>query len=106
MAGVIDVPVNKPVKVYLMSRDVLHSFFLPHMRMKRDAVPGLRGVIYFTPTRTGKFELACAELCGWGHYKMRGRIKVESREDFNAWLAKASAEEHATQAAQAAKQAK
>ncbi|MEP0842988.1 MAG: cytochrome c oxidase subunit II [Phycisphaerae bacterium] len=81
----VTVPVGRPVKIYLMSKDVLHSFFLPHMRMKRDAVPGLRGVIYFTPTRTGRFDLACAELCGPQHYSMAGMFEVLSQEQYDAW---------------------
>lgn len=78
---------NKPVRVRLRGKDVLHSFFIPAFRVKQDVVPGMTIETWFTPTKTGDYELACAELCGVGHYIMRGRVKVESQEAFNAWLA-------------------
>jgi cytochrome c oxidase subunit 2 len=79
--------VNKPVKIRLRSKDVIHSFFLPRMRYKQDAVPGMAIQVWLTPTQTGKFELACAELCGLGHYKMRGFVYVDKSEaDLNNWL--------------------
>ncbi len=84
--GTFYVPVDKPVRVHLMSKDVLHSFFLPNVRMKLDAVPGLRGDLWFTPTRVGRYDLACAELCGPQHYTMRGEMVVMSQEDYSAWL--------------------
>jgi cytochrome c oxidase subunit 2 len=80
------VPVNQKVLVHLRSRDVIHSFSLAHLRLKMDCVPGLVTGVWFQATRTGQFELACAELCGWGHYTMRGRLTVESREEFERWL--------------------
>ena len=79
-------PVNEEILIDLKSTDVLHSFFLPNMRVKQDAVPGMKIPVWFRPTETGKFDLVCAELCGWGHYKMKGRLTVESREDFDDWL--------------------
>lgn len=92
IAGLVTVPVGKSVRVHLMSRDVLHSFFLPNMRMKRDAVPGLRTEIYFTPTQTGMFDIACAELCGPQHYVMAGKLIVLSQEEYDAWLDERMAE--------------
>lgn len=83
-------PVNQPVVLLIRSSDVLHSFFLPNFRVKQDAVPGMTTQFWFTPTRRGNYELACAELCGVGHYIMRGRVVVESKAAFNAWLAKQS----------------
>src|SRR5690606_1772902 len=80
------VPVNKPVRIYLMSKDVLHSFFLPNVRMKLDAVPGLRGELWFTPTKVGRYDLACAELCGPQHYTMRGEMVVLPQEEYDAWM--------------------
>jgi len=78
---------NKPVKIRLRSKDVIHSFFLPRMRYKQDAVPGMSIQVWMTPTKTGKFELACAELCGLGHYKMRGFVYVDqSEQELNNWL--------------------
>ncbi len=72
--------------------DVIHSFFVPNMRFKQDAVPGLEIHMHFTPTEVGDFEIACAELCGLGHYKMHGMLKVVSQEDFDKWLAAREAE--------------
>jgi cytochrome c oxidase subunit 2 len=86
------VPLNKPVLVRLRSRDVIHSFCLPHLRLKMDCVPGMTTGVWFEATRTGQFELPCAELCGWGHYTMRGRLTVESPEDFDRWLREQYAE--------------
>ena len=79
--------VNRPVEVRLRSKDVLHSFFVPAFRVKQDAVPGITVSFWFTPTATGKYEIACAELCGVGHYAMRGFVVVETQEQFAAWLA-------------------
>jgi len=79
--------VNRPVEVRLRARDVLHSFFVPAFRVKQDVVPGMTVTTWFTPTKAGDYEIACAELCGVGHYIMRGKIKVETQEAFDAWLA-------------------
>jgi len=81
----------------LKSADVLHSFFLPNARVKQDAVPGMKIPVWFRATEIGKYDLVCAELCGWGHYKMKGRLTVESREDFDKWLAERWQEQEATQ---------
>jgi cytochrome c oxidase subunit 2 len=69
-------PQGRPVRVVLSSMDVLHSFFLPQFRVKQDAVPGMTVQTWFTPTETGDFEIACAEHCGLGHYRMRGQVHV------------------------------
>lgn len=79
--------VNRPARIRLRSRDVLHSFFIPEFRVKQDAVPGMTLGTWFVPTREGKYEIACAELCGVGHYIMRGRVTVESQAAFDAWIA-------------------
>jgi cytochrome c oxidase subunit 2 len=79
-------PVGKPVVVTLLSKDVIHSFFLPEFRVKQDAVPGLSTRIWFEGTRTGHWEIACAELCGLGHYRMKGFVTVETPEEFGKWL--------------------
>ncbi len=81
----IHVPVNRPVRVQLKAKDVIHSFFLPHMRVKQDAVPGMTIDVWFVPTEEGKFELACTELCGLGHYRMKGFLNVLSEEEFARW---------------------
>jgi cytochrome c oxidase subunit 2 len=85
--ALIYVPVNRPVKVRLRSKDVLHSFFLPHHRIKQDAVPGMTIETWFVPNREGEFEIACAELCGFGHYQMRGFLRVVSEAEFERYLA-------------------
>jgi cytochrome c oxidase subunit II len=91
-------PVNKPIIVRLRSKDVIHSFGVPEFRVKQDAVPGLTIPIWFIPnvttaemrTRTGKpefqYEIACAQLCGLGHAKMRGFVTVQTAEEFQKWL--------------------
>ncbi len=78
---------DRPVRLRIRSRDVIHSFYVPAFRMKQDAVPGMNNEIWFTPTTAGDPEIACAELCGVGHYIMRGKVRVESQADFDAWLA-------------------
>lgn len=94
-------PVDKQTIIYLSSKDVIHAFFLPEMRVKQDAIPGMSVPIFFTPTMTsndflneikgsareGKgYEIACAQLCGNSHYRMRGFLTVESEDEYNAWL--------------------
>ena len=91
-------PVNKPIIVRLKSKDVIHSFGVPEFRVKQDAVPGFTIPIWFVPnvttaemrTRTGKpefqYEIACAQLCGLGHARMRGFVTVQTAEEFQKWL--------------------
>ena len=81
--------VDQPYKVLLRSNDVLHDFWVPEFRAKMDAVPGMITYFWFTPTRIqdGAYEILCAELCGQGHYTMRGWVKVDTRDDFHSWLA-------------------
>ena len=91
-------PVNKPVIVKLRSKDVIHSFGVPELRVKQDAIPGLTIPIWFVAnvtteemrTRLGKpefqYEIACAQLCGLGHYRMRGFVTVQTAEDFQKWM--------------------
>jgi len=98
----LHVPVNEEIVLELKSADVLHSFFLPNMRVKQDAVPGMKIPVWFRAMETGTFDLVCAELCGWGHYKMRGRLTVESRDDFNRWIATKTQEQSATEDSQPA----
>ncbi|MBI4459717.1 MAG: cytochrome c oxidase subunit II [Acidobacteria bacterium] len=86
LLGEIYVVVNRPARIRLRSKDVLHSFFLPHQRIKQDIVPGMTIDAGFVPTETGTYEIACAELCGFGHYQMRGLVHVVSEDEFNQWL--------------------
>lgn len=95
----LHLPVDRPALIYLSSKDVIHSFGIPEMRVKQDAVPGLSTPVWFTPTvttaemreRYGKpdwtYEIACAQLCGLGHYRMIGYVTIETQEEFDAWLA-------------------
>jgi cytochrome c oxidase subunit 2 len=92
VSGVMVVPVGREVEVILRAHDVIHSFFVPNMRFKQDAVPGLAIHMHFTPIQTGSYEIACAELCGLGHYKMHGLVKVVSQDEFDKWLAAREAE--------------
>jgi cytochrome c oxidase subunit 2 len=76
---------GRPVRIRLRSKDVVHGFFLPNLRVKQDAVPGMTIDVWFTPTRPGRFELACTQLCGFGHYEMKGILIVESPAEFAEW---------------------
>ena len=80
-------PLGRPVIVQLTARDVIHSFGVPAMRVKQDAIPGLMTPVWFVPTLEGRFDIACSQLCGLGHYRMRGVITVERPENFTTWLA-------------------
>jgi cytochrome c oxidase subunit 2 len=84
----ITVPFGRVVHIRLRSKDVIHSFFLPQFRVKQDAVPGMTPEVTFFPTRMGQFEVACAELCGLAHYRMRATFNVVSEKDFEEWLRK------------------
>jgi len=79
------VPVNKVVRVQLKSKDVIHSFFVPQFRLKQDAVPGRSIPVWFKATKPGKYEVPCAELCGFGHSGMRGFVYVDTPEAYEAW---------------------
>ena len=87
VSGTMYLPVNREVDLVLRAQDVIHSLFIPAMRFKQDAVPGLLIHMHFRPTQTGDYEIACAELCGLGHYKMHGMLKVVSQAEFDKWLA-------------------
>jgi cytochrome c oxidase subunit 2 len=80
-------PVNQPVRVWLRSTDVLHDFAVPQFRVKMDLVPGLVTYQWFTPTVPGTYEILCEELCGTGHFAMRGKIVVDEAAAYQAWLA-------------------
>jgi cytochrome c oxidase subunit 2 len=88
LQNVLNVPVNRPTIVYLTSRDVVHSFTLNEMRVRQDTTPGLPVRTWFTPTSTGRWEISCSQLCGLGHYRMRGAFSVLSADDWAAWQAR------------------
>lgn len=81
----LHLPVDRPVKVWLRSKDVLHNFTVAQFRVKMDLVPGMVTYMWLTPTRTGRFELLCEELCGIAHFTMRGAVVVEEQDAFDAW---------------------
>ena len=83
----LHLPLDRPVKVLLRSKDVLHDFTVPQFRVKMDLVPGMVTYLWLTPTRTGAFEILCEELCGLGHFAMRGRVVVDDADAYQAWLA-------------------
>jgi len=80
------IPVNRPIQVTLRSKDVTHSFFVPALRIKQDTVPGMLIPIHFKAMKTGEYEIACAELCGLTHFKMKGYLMVMTDQEFEAWL--------------------
>ncbi|MBI3326899.1 MAG: cytochrome c oxidase subunit II [Nitrospinae bacterium] len=82
----LHVPVNKVVQVTLASKDVIHSFFLPNVRLKQDAVPGRDIPVWFEATKPGRYEIPCAELCGFGHSGMKGYLIVHSPQDYQHWV--------------------
>ena len=82
----IHVPVKKVVHVILKSKDVIHSFFLPNLRLKQDALPGKDILVWFEAVKPGKYELPCAELCGFGHSGMLGHVTVQTPADYQAWV--------------------
>ncbi len=87
-ANEVHLPDDRPVKMLLRSKDVLHNFAVPQFRIKMDMVPGKVSYFWFEPSRTGSFDVLCQELCGIGHYLMRGTVVIEDRPSFEAWLAK------------------
>lgn len=87
LLNVLMLPIDRMVVVQLTSRDVIHSFTLNEMRVKQDAMPGMTARVWFTPTATGDWEIACAQLCGLGHYRMRGEYHVVDQAAWDRWQA-------------------
>ncbi|MEK7232352.1 MAG: hypothetical protein AAB268_00940 [Elusimicrobiota bacterium] len=85
MGNELRLPINKTVLIDLFSKDVIHSFFIPEFRIKQDAVPGLKIPMWITPTKIGKFEITCAQLCGFAHSLMRGDVYVQTQDEFDSW---------------------
>ena len=83
----LHLPIDKPVKVLLRSKDVNHQFAVPQFRVKMDMVPGMVTYFWLTPTRTGSFDALCEQLCGMAHFAMRGRVVVDEQADYDTWLA-------------------
>ena len=82
----LNLPVNRPVLVHLSTKDVIHSFGLFEMRVKQDAIPGMSIPVWFIPNREGQYEIACSQLCGLGHFRMRGFVTIQSQEEFTKWF--------------------
>jgi cytochrome c oxidase subunit 2 len=83
----LHLPRGRPALLKLRSRDVIHSLWLPEQRVKQNLVPGMTIEIWFTPTKAGAYELACNQICGLGHYRMRGTLHVDEPAEFERWLA-------------------
>lgn len=82
----LNLPVDKPVVVRLSSQDVIHSFSVTQFRVKQDAVPGFEIPVWFIPTVAGNYEINCSQLCGLGHFRMRGFVNVQSQSEFESWM--------------------
>ena len=93
----LHLPAFEDVVLAIKTEDVLHSFFLPNLRVKQDVVPGMKQFVWFHANDTGTFDIVCAELCGWGHYKMRGQLVLESRENFQKWYSDQYAQQELTE---------
>ena len=87
----MNLPVNKPVIVYLSSQDVIHSMGIAEMRVKQDAIPGIEIPVWWVPNLIGDFEVNCSQLCGLGHYRMRGFVSIMPEAEYEAWLAEEAA---------------
>jgi len=85
--GELHVPVNRQVEFKMHSLDVIHSFWVPEWRIKKDGVPGITTTATVTPDKVGTYQLICTELCGFGHAAMRAKVVVESPQDFRKWVA-------------------
>ena len=82
----LHIPVNTPIVIDLTAEEVIHSFFIPQFRVKQDAMPGMPQRVWFEATQPGSYELACAELCGLGHYRMRAAVTVHTAEAYQQWM--------------------
>lgn len=87
LLNILTLPIDRTVVVELTSRDVVHAFTLPEMRVKQDMTPGMTVRTWFRPTHTGTWDILCSQLCGLGHYRMRGEYRVLPRDEWEAWQA-------------------
>ena len=76
---------------HLMTQDVIHSFAISTLRVKQDIIPGMEIPVWFVPTVTGDYEINCSQLCGLGHYRMRGFVTIQTDDEFDAWFAEETA---------------
>jgi len=82
----LNLPTDRPVLVHLSSKDVIHSFGLYEMRVKQDAIPGMTIPVWFIPNRVGEYEITCSQLCGLGHFRMRGFVTIQTAADYQKWF--------------------
>ncbi|HEY1807582.1 MAG TPA: cytochrome C oxidase subunit II [Acidobacteriaceae bacterium] len=87
VSSILVLPVGRPVDLRLRSQDVIHGLFIPGMRLKQDAIPGMIGHLQFTPTALGDYVILCSQVCGLGHARMQARLRVESQPDYDRWIA-------------------
>jgi len=87
----LHLPVGRTAIIHLSSKDVIHSLGIPEMRVKQDAIPGVVQPVWFTPTMTGRWEIACSQLCGLAHYRMKAFYTIHTPEEYQAWLAEEAA---------------
>lgn len=90
----LNIPVDRPILVHLSTKDVIHSFGLYEMRVKQDAIPGMDIPVWFVPSRVGEYEITCSQLCGLGHFRMRGTVTVQTADAFRQWLADEEKTQH------------
>jgi len=86
VSAILILPANQPVNITLRSQDVIHGFFIPGMRLKQDAIPGMDGDLQFTPTTPGDYDILCSQVCGLGHYRMQARLRIVTPAQFQTWL--------------------
>jgi len=86
VSSILILPAGRPVDIALRSQDVIHGFFVPGMRLKQDAIPGITGMLQFTPATTGDYPILCTQVCGLGHYRMQARLRVVPQPQFDAWI--------------------
>lgn len=91
----LTLPRGEQAVLAIKSQDVLHNFFLPNVRIKNDVVPGMKQHVWFRPNKSGQYDIVCAELCGWGHYKMKGRMTIVSPDEFKQWMVQKKLEQTA-----------
>ncbi len=92
----LNLPIDRPALIHLSSQDVIHSFGLYEMRVKQDAIPGLSIPVWFIPNRVGQYEITCSQLCGLGHFRMRGFVTIQSAADYQKWYDDQERELHPT----------
>jgi cytochrome c oxidase subunit II len=86
MSAELVLPENRPIDLLLTAQDVIHSFYVRELRVQQDMVPGMRIPVHFTPTKVGRYEVVCTQLCGLGHYRMRAFVRVVPETEFESWM--------------------